>query len=97
NEESGLCFLILGSIYWRQSKYKIAEQLLRKGVRALQSVENHEGTARAWSLLGNIYSERYQYKKSIDAFQNAARLFSQERHPYETSLAQFNLGLVYVE
>ena len=96
-EEMGHGFRTLASIAWRESRHKRAEHLLRRSIRAFKVVHNFYGTACVWNLLGNVLAERCRFTEAVDSFQKALSLFGQLDHPDEVTLAQFNLGLAYLE
>ena len=95
--ESGHALRLLGTIAWHRSLHRTAEKVLNHSIRHFTSAGSLDGVARVWSILGNVCVEQYRFSDAISAFQKASELYSQLDHPLEVSLAQFNLGLVYVE
>lgn len=95
--ESGHALRILGMIAWHRSLHNTAGRIFQRSIRHFSRAGSMDGVARVWSLLGNVDAERYRFREAIAAFQKASALFGQLDHPLEVSLAQFNLGLVYIE
>jgi transcriptional regulator with GAF, ATPase, and Fis domain/tetratricopeptide (TPR) repeat protein len=96
-EEAGNCYKIFASIAWRKSRHDLAEKMMKKSIRAFQRTQNEFGCAGVWNLLGNVYLEKYKFIDSARCFEKAVALFGHLDHSREVSLAQFNMGLVYLE
>ena len=96
-EETGHCYKIFASIAWRKSRLDHAEKMMKKSIRAFQKTQNAFGCAGVWNLLGNVYLEKCRFHEAAHAFEKAVGLFGRLDHPREVSLAQFNMGLVYLE
>ena len=68
NPHYGEAYLNLGEAYLRRGGLSEAEQYLRKGVQAVSIY------ADMWQKLGRVHSVQGQYKKAVDAFQNALKI-----------------------
>jgi transcriptional regulator with GAF, ATPase, and Fis domain len=96
-QELGHCYKIFASIAWRKSRHESAEEMMKKSIRAFQKARNPFGSAGVWNLLGNVYVEKYRFAEAIRCFEKAIHLYGHLDHPREVSLAQFNMGLAFLE
>ncbi len=70
---------------------------MKRSIHVFQRIQNEFGSASVWNSLGNLYVEQYRFDEAVRCFERAITGFGKLDHLREVGIAQFNLGLAYLE
>ncbi len=72
-------------------------ECLQKSIRIFEKVQNKEGLARCYNMLGNHYNESHKHKEALEYLLKAQELFIELGEAFSAAVVQNNAGYTYCE